>query len=167
MEIDVNAAAMKTTKQLDKATTKAWDELRECQLNATELRKQWLQSKARYKAGVEGIEDAEKVMKIMVRNMEEKNMNRNLSYITKGAHERLPWIEMPTGVWYYSPLGDELYRYDKRVFESHAVDQSSPNHFHLHHTLKVIPDDAIEVEVGEEVEGYRVLGEYGQAIEWI
>ena len=35
LEIDVNAAAMKTTKQLDKATTKAWDELRECQLNAT------------------------------------------------------------------------------------------------------------------------------------
>ena len=98
--LDTSKSGELTSKQLDRQTDKAWRDLKECQANATELRKQWLESKARYKATVEGDEDAERVLKTMVRNMEEKQMHRNLTYITKGAHERLSWIEAPTGNWY-------------------------------------------------------------------
>ena len=60
---------------------------------------------------------------------------------------RLDYIEVPTSEWYYSVTTNELYHFTKGVFESHVAVKNRPKRFHHHHTLKVIHNDAMEVEV--------------------
>ena len=165
-DIPLDKANDMTLGQTHKAVQAAWSSLRECQQQAGELRAKWLENSAKYKADVEGDLDAGKVLQTMVRNLRERSMHKKLTRIAKGARSGLDFIEVPTGEWYYSPSNDELYHYDKGVFEAHAADPSTQSHFLLHHSLKVIPDDAWEANVVEEVEGYRVEGVLIRRIEW-
>ncbi len=41
-------------------------------------------------------------MEKMLRTEKEREVNRKLSAIMKGPRQSLDWIEVPTGVWYYS-----------------------------------------------------------------
>jgi hypothetical protein len=82
-------------------------------------------------------------MEKMLRDEKDREVNRKLTCITKGSHQSLDWIEVPTGEWYYSHQKKEIYRYDKGVFESYAAWSPSaglvPTHpwkFFGHHHLK-------------------------------
>jgi hypothetical protein len=70
-------------------------------------------------------------------------MNSTLNLIVKGQHSGLDHIEVPTHNWYFSPTENELYHYTHGVFESFPANTGTPHSFHTHHTLKVIPDDAV------------------------
>ncbi|KAL7534080.1 hypothetical protein ACHAWF_011768 [Thalassiosira exigua] len=80
-------------------------------------------------------------------------MHRSLTHWIKGAHVSLDYIKVPTGEWYYLTSTDELYHYDKVPL-------------FCHHVLKVIPDDAREVEICHDPEGIRRVGPVGSTISW-
>ena len=130
-----------TKKQLQKAKL----HLRDCQRNATELRKQWLESVARWKATNDGDTTAAQTLKIMIQKLQNKQMHLKLSRISKGPRGALDYIEIPTHDWYYSPKTNELYHYDNGVFETHANRTTSI--FYKHHSLKVPPDDTSKATV--------------------
>lgn len=95
-----------------------------------------------------------------------KRMHQKLTRITKGNHGGLDYIEVPSSEWYYSPGTNELYHYDKGVFEAHPAQRRKRKRstwiFHPHHSLKVIPDDAREVTPVERIEdrGFQITNQF-------
>lgn len=112
---------------------RAHHQLKQCHNNATKLRIQWLESVARYKAGVEGDEEARKNLAQMVRRLHEKQLHRKCNLIIRGPQSSADYVEIPTADWYYWPSADELYHYDNGVFEAHPANQDMQIHFHPHH----------------------------------
>jgi hypothetical protein len=49
-------------------------------------------------------------MEKMMQEEREREINRKLTVITKGIHQSLDWIELPTGQWYYSHDKKEIYK---------------------------------------------------------
>ena len=145
----------------------AWKNLKENQKESVELRSRWLESIARVKAAAEGSDDPAKTLKILIRSLHKKRMHQKLTRITKGAHQSLDYIEVPTSNWYYAPSSNELYHYDKGVWEAHPAKGSSTKRFHQHHSLKVVPDDSIEVTVTNSGrKGFRISGGGAKPITW-
>jgi hypothetical protein len=131
--------------------------LREVQFRASEARQQWLEANAINIAKAAGQPDWRKHTEKMLRDEKDREVNRKLTCITKGSHQSLDWIEIPTGEWYYSHQKREIYRYDKGVFESYAAWSPTaglvPTHpwkFFGHHHLKVPHDDIVEAQVVRE-----------------
>lgn len=95
-------------------------------------------------------------------------MHQKLSMITKGSHAGLDYIQIPTAPWYYSAKQKELYHYNNGVFEYHVPSYLKEREFIHHHTLKVIPDDAMELEVDDiNEQGFRMTyGQYIRSIGW-
>ena len=86
-------------------------------------------------------------MKAMKTKVEESQINRKLTAISKGSHSQLDRIQIPTGQWYYSEKGCEIFHYDKGVWEAYPCKDKELHMYYTHHTLKVIQDDAIPIEV--------------------
>ena len=77
--------------------------------------------------------------------MKTNALNRKLTAIIKGPRGVLDRILIPTHDWFFSPQQNELYHYDSGVFEAYpAFDEET---FHIHHTIKILPDDAELVTV--------------------
>ncbi len=74
-------------------------------------------------------------------------MNRKLSAVIKGTHRQLDRIQIPTGDWYYSDKSNEIYHYDMGVWEAYPRKEPRPHEYFRHHTLKVVPDDAVPISV--------------------
>jgi hypothetical protein len=155
MGLSKNAAL----KQVDKMV----QELRVVQREASQRRQEWLERNAQNIAKAANIDDWRKHMEQMLRMEKEREVNRKLSAITKCPQQSLDWIEVPTGMWYYSHSKKEIYRYHQGVFEtfslitpSRNLIPTSPWRFYKHHHLKVPPDDIVEAQV-DEAEDHLML----------
>ncbi|KAL7502579.1 hypothetical protein ACHAXN_000520, partial [Cyclotella atomus] len=151
MSMSKNAAL----KQVDKMV----QELRAVQREASQRRQEWLERNAQNIAKAANIDDWRKHMDKMLRMEREREVNRKLSAITKGPRQSLDWIEVPTGVWYYSHSKKEIYRYHQGVFEAYSpwsptrhLIPTSPWKFYKHHHLKVPPEDIVEAQIEEREE---------------
>ena len=103
----------------------------------------------------------------------DREINRKLTAITKGKHQSLDWIEMPTGTWYYSHEKKELYKYDKGVFESYAALSPSPTlipdhptKFYHHHHLKVPHKDIVQAQVVDKEDHFLLTAVYRPTNIW-
>ena len=110
-----------TIREAMSAVQQAWVNLKEHQKHATELRSKWLKSVARQKAAIYGDTNAQKTLQNMLRQLHDSQMHRKLTYITKGAHSGLNYIDKPTSDWYYSDSEHELHHYESGVFQAHAA----------------------------------------------
>ena len=98
-------------------------------------------------------------LRTKVTNLTNRKMNATLlNHIMKGPHSGLGHREIPTHDWYFPPTGNELYHYTEGVFESYPANTNIPHSFHTHHTLKVIPDDAVEVKTILTTSGFTIEG---------
>ncbi|KAL7546462.1 hypothetical protein ACHAWF_009794, partial [Thalassiosira exigua] len=166
VDLEFHERSGTSIKTLQRCVQDSWEHLKECQREAQNLRSVWMSSLARYKASEDDDEEAARILRTIARNLRDRKMHQTLTHWIKGAHAGLEFIEIPTAEWYYSESMDELYHYDKGVFEAHAPDCETQCHFFRHHVLKVIPDDAREVEVCYEPEGIRRVGTLGRNISW-
>ncbi|KAL7548720.1 hypothetical protein ACHAWF_017511 [Thalassiosira exigua] len=166
IDLEFHERSGTSIKTLQRCVQDSWEHLKECQCEAQNLRSLWMSSLARYKASEDDDEEAARILKRIARNLHNCKMHRTLTHWIKGAHAGLEFIKIPTAKWYYSESMDELYHYDKGVFEAHAPNCDTQCHFFQHHVLKVIPDDAREVKVCYEPEGIRRVGTLGRGISW-
>jgi hypothetical protein len=86
-------------------------------------------------------------MKNMKKRVEENQINNKLRAAIKGTHSQLDRIQVPTGDWYYSEKEGELFHYDHGVWEAYPRQPKHRHRFFSHHTLKVIPSDAVPITV--------------------
>ena len=66
----------------------------------------------------------------------------------------LDYIEDPKGEWFMSKQRGELFLYHSWVFEAYSIKKDKQEEYSAHHILKVIPDDAVQVEVETVDNGY-------------
>lgn len=119
-----------------------------CQKNCEDLRREWLISIAKDRARITEDNNWESKLKRMITTAKDRAMNRKLTMVTKGPRGALDRIQIPSHDWFFSPKHDELYHYDKGVFE--AYPSCGDSRFFLHHTLKVLPTDAQLVVVEKD-----------------
>eukprot|EP00956_Cyclotella_meneghiniana_P033708 scaffold98469_cov63-Cyclotella_meneghiniana.AAC.5 len=141
--VDVSSYDSQTCKQLRQEVYKKRKDLWVVQKECEDRRAQWLEMLAEDRARAAGDEDWEKKMKSMKRTVEERQTNRKLSAVTKGTHSQLDRIQIPTRSWYHSAKATELYHYDNGVWEAYPNLKPYDNRYFTHHTLKVIPPDAV------------------------
>jgi hypothetical protein len=93
-------------------------------------------------------------------------VNKRLTVVLTGSHEQLTMIQVPTRDWFFSEKSNELFHYTDGVFECYP---RRPNGtFFPHHTLKVLEQDAIRVNVEElsDNRGFRITDELPTAHFW-
>ena len=90
-------------------------------------------------------QDAQNILKMMLRKIHTQQMNAKLNRITNGERSGLNFIEILKGEWFTSERNNELYRYNNGVFEAYPSDGEGKEEFKKYHFIKVIPDDAVEV----------------------
>ena len=155
--LSVHQECKLTRDQMRKTVADSVMALREAQYKASELRQEWIERNSQDIAKAAGEPDWRRHMEKMLRDEREREINRKLTAITKGIHQSLDWIEIPTGQWYYSHEKKEIYKYDSGVFESYAAYSPSPSlipthptKFYKHHHLKVPHKDIVEAQVEEQ-----------------
>ena len=79
--------------------------------------------------------------------MHTQAMDAKLNRITNGERMGLDYIEVPKGEWFVSEKSGELYHYHSGVFEAYSMKKDKHGEYSTHHVLKVIPDDAVQVEI--------------------
>ncbi|KAL7505232.1 hypothetical protein ACHAXN_004474 [Cyclotella atomus] len=102
----------------------------------------------------------------MKQTTEEAMVNKRLTSILKGSHERLTMIQVPTYDWFYSEKSNELFHYSEGVFECYP---SRPDGtFFPHPTLKVLEGDAVRVNVAllPNEQGYSITNKLPEANFW-
>ena len=67
----------------------------------------------------DGNQDAQRVLKTMLKKMSTKAMHEKLNRINHGDRGGLDFIEVPKGEWFTSAETGELYRYNNGVFEAY------------------------------------------------
>ena len=108
-----------TVKQIIIEHRKAVMTLKEIQREERRLRELWLEEMAMKKAIGNGDQDAQRVMKAMLRKMSTNAMNDKLNRINHGDRGGLDYIEVPKGEWFKSEKNGELFRYNNGVFEAY------------------------------------------------
>ncbi len=118
---------------------------------------EWLNQIAQDQSRATGNPDWETKMKQMVKDTQERAMNRKLTAATKGIYRPLNTIQIPTHDWFLSPQQNELYKYEHGNFKAYPADASLST-FYTHHTLKVLPPDSVlvEVELNKTNDRYRI-----------
>jgi hypothetical protein len=119
-----------------------------------------------YKSDTEDNHSSATELRTKVTNLTNRKMDATLNHIMKGSHSGLDHIEIPTHDWYFPLAGNELYHYTEGVFESYPANTKIPHSFHTHHTLKVILDDAVEVETILTTSGFTIGGSLSSPITW-
>jgi hypothetical protein len=95
----------------------------------------------------------------MIHEAKERSVNRKLTTATKGAYHPLNTIQIPTHEWFYLEHQNKLYHYEQVNFKAHPpTTEHSAHTFRPHHTLKVIPPDAILVLVESTGDQLQVIG---------
>ena len=64
-----------------------------------------------------------------------------------------------------SQQSGELFHYHSGVLESYTIKRNKQDEYSAHHVIKIIPDDAVQVEVETLDDGYRVT-RVGDRIQW-
>ena len=83
--------------------------LKEIQCEARRLRELWLEEMAMKNAIENGDQDAQRVLKTMLRKMSMKEMNDKLNMINHGDRGGLDYIEVPKGEWFQSEKNGERF----------------------------------------------------------
>ena len=112
-----------------------------------------------------GDQDAQRVLKTMLRKMSMNTMNNKLNMINHGDRGGLDYIEVPEGEWFKSEKSGELFRYNKGVFEAYPKNGETDGEYKKYHVIKVISDDLVEVSVEENEKSFIVKSE-GEKIQW-
>ena len=134
-----------TIQELRKEIRRLRHEHWEATKHSETLRSDWLASVAKDRARALDDPDWERKLLDMRRTVKVNALNRKLTAIIKGSRGVLDRIQIPTHDWFYSPGSNEIYHYDRGVFEAYpAFDDDS---FHTYHTIKVIPDDVEQITV--------------------
>ena len=145
-----------TIKQIRIELRKAVMTLKEIQREERRLRELWLEEMAMKNAIENGDQDAQRVLKTMLRKMSTKAMNDKLKMINHGYRGGLDYIEVPKGEWLKSEKNGELFWYNNGVFEAYPKNGEIDGEYKKYHVIKVIPDDAVEVSVEENDESFIV-----------
>jgi len=56
-----------------------------------------------------------------------------------------------------SQQSGELFHYHSGVFESYSSKKDKQDKYSAHNVIKIIPDDAVQVEVETVDDGYRII----------
>ena len=148
LDIDPGFFAASSERDLRLAVRDKHNELWDSQKNGESLRLEWLRGIAQDRARVAGETDWEPKMKKMIRTAKENAVNRKLSIITKGQRGVMDRIQIPAHDWFFSPRNEEVYHYSSGVFE--AYPSADDGTFYPHHTLKILPSDAVAVEIAQD-----------------
>lgn len=81
----------------------------------------------------------------MLRQIRESATNRKINSVVKGRRGVLDRIQVPTSDWFYSPSSQVVLHFDDGIFEAYPFFQHEL--FHSHHTLKILPLDALLANV--------------------
>jgi hypothetical protein len=138
------------TKDIQKEVTRPRKELWTTQKSSAEARMEWLHQIAHDQSRAEGNPDWEAKMKQMLKDAQERSINRKLTAATKGVYGPLDTIQIPTHEWFLSPQQNELYQYEHEGFKAYPAD-SIISTFYTFHTLKVLPTDAVLVDIDVEL----------------
>ena len=112
-----------------------------------------------------GDQDAQRVLKTMLKKMSTKAMNDKMNRINHVERGGLDYIEVPKGEWFKSAETGELYRYNNGVFEAYPKNGGINGEYKKYHIIKVIPDDAIAVSFEENYRSF-VFKSKGEKIQW-
>jgi hypothetical protein len=82
---------------------------------------EWLHQIAQDQSRAEGNPDWEAKMKQMLKDAQERSINRKLSAATKGVYRPLDTIQIPTHEWFLSPQQNKLYQYEHGNFKAYPV----------------------------------------------
>ena len=158
-KVDLNKFGNKSVKAVRKEVTEQRKALWAAQKTCESDRMEWLKEVAIERAAAEGDKEWRDVLKEMLRTAETRAVNRKLGAITKGRSKPLDRIETPNHDWFFSEKANELYHHDQGNFEAYpSIDGATGDggRYYLHHTLKVLPPDAVKVLVGREEDHYKV-----------
>ena len=148
LETDISFCDTISVKDMRRKVAEASKALRIAQKNAEQEREEWIERLANDRARAAGDLHWEQKMKDMKRTVEDRRINRKLSSVTKGNHRALDRIQVPVHDWFHSAQSNELYHYDHGVWEAYPC-KTNGEDFFTHHTLKVLPDDAMPIEVSQ------------------
>ena len=117
--------------------------------------------------------DSEKRMNTISKRAKEREVNRKMTNAIKGYCQGLDRIEVPIFEWYYSDRTKEIYRYVQGVFKAYAAHTpqaalraTNPTRFYLHHHLKVIPDDAVRIDIRMDADYIHITHKYSAQNIW-
>ena len=132
-----------------------WDTQKTCK----ETRLKWLHKIAQDQAQAENIPNWETKIKQMIKEAQAQSINRKLTTATKVAHRPFDSSQIPTHDWFYSEQHNDLYQYKQDNFKAHPPTAEGTAHtFKTHHTLKVLPQDAILVTVTPDTDPIQITG---------
>ena len=94
--LSVHQECKLTRDQMRKTVADSVMALREAQYKASELRQEWIERNSQDIAKAAGEPDWRRHMEKILRDERERETNRKLTAITKGIHQSLDWIEIPT-----------------------------------------------------------------------
>lgn len=151
--IDLTAAQQMSIPQLLTTIQRVRKEQKELQSNANSLQIQWLEGAACTKAAED--DDIARVA-----------MHQKLTRITKGCRGGLDYIEIPTHDWYWDKTNNELYHNNNGLFECHHLPQEQPGFFYTHSSLKVPPQDIVEVKIQLHTSAIQITQLSDQLISW-
>ena len=109
------------TKEIRKEVTRLREDLWTTQKSSAEARMKWLYQIAQDQSRAEGNPDWEAKMKQMLKDAQERSINRKLTAATKGVYRPLNTIQIPTHEWFLSPQQNELYQYEHGNFKAYPV----------------------------------------------
>jgi len=151
----LNQPAQHIRREVTKLRRELWTTQKECK----ETRIEWLNKIAQDRARAENIPNWETKIKQMIKDAHERAINRKLTIATKGAHRPLDSIQIPVHNWFYSEQQNELYQYEQGNFKAYPPTIEGTAHmFKTHHTLKVLPPDAILVQVKQHTNQTQIIG---------
>ncbi len=144
-DISVGKLENMTIQELRKAIRNLRQDHWEATKHSETLRSDWLASVAKDRARALDDPNWERKLLDMRRTVKVNALNRKLTAIIKGPRGVLDRIQIPTHDWFYSPGSNEIYHYDKGVFEAYPA--FDDNTFHTYHTIKIVPDDVEQITV--------------------
>ena len=154
MDVDTSKFEAATPAGMRKEVHQRRKDLWEAQKNAEENRAEWLKTEAKERARATGDEEWEKGLKNMLRVAESRSTNRKITAVTKGRSRPLDRIQVPGHDWFYSKKANEIYRYTAGNFEAYPA--APDDTFYKHHTLKVLPKDAVQTLVRDNNGRYHI-----------
>ncbi len=91
------------TKEIRKEVTRLRKELWTTHKSSAEARMEWLRQIAQDQSRSEGNPDWEAKMKQMLKDTQERSINRKLTTTTKEVYRPLDTIQIPAHEWFLSP----------------------------------------------------------------
>ena len=79
----------------------------------------WLEEMAMKNAIENGDQDAQRVLKTMLKKMSTKAMHEKLNRVNHGNRRGLDYIDVPKGEWFKPAETGDLYWYNNGVFEAY------------------------------------------------